>query len=342
VSDPESSWRKDPGKVRTRGCGHASPPRRRCEQCDPARAIFTACSAACLAAHVRGEHAAEAATAARIQAGATQLNQVRRSWEDYETHRTRLHRLLQAAQRAEGLCVLGAGNCDDLDLPRLVRLFGEVHLVDLDGAALAQGLARVSEKDRASITLHGGVDLSGVVDRIDRWGDTFPAMAELEALPGEIANAVAARVGRRFDVVLSACLLSQLFLPLKETLLLGMNDWQRLFTAVERTHLATVAALTREGGTGVLAVDVASSHKLPELTAHAGPETWEGLAAPIGLAIAARKVTLTPDPQELLHLLAQPPLAALAERPRLTDPWVWTVTPQLHALVYALVFTRAG
>jgi hypothetical protein len=40
-------------------------------------------------------------------------------------------------------------------------------------------------------------------------------------------------------------------------------------------------------------------------------------------------------------LLAQPPLAALAERPRLTDPWVWTVAPDLYALVYALVFTRA-
>jgi hypothetical protein len=341
VSDPESSWRKDAGKVRTRGCGHPRPPRRRCEQCDPARVIFTACSAACLADHVRSEHAGDSTTAARIAAGTSKLNQIRRSWEDYETHRTRLSRLLQAAQRAEGLCVLGAGNCDDLDLPRLVRLFGEVHLVDLDGAALEQGLGRVPEKERAAITLHGGVDLAGVIDRVDRWGDTFPPASELEALAGELSSAVAARLGRTFDVVLSSCLLSQLFLPLKETLLLGLSDWQRLFTAVERAHLCTVAALTREGGTGVLALDVASSQKLPELRAHAEPSTWEGLAGPIGLAIAARKVTLTPDPQDLLKLLGQPPLATQVERPRLTDPWVWTVAPELQALVYALVFTRA-
>jgi hypothetical protein len=341
VSDPESSWRKDAGKVRTRGCGHARPPRRRCEQCDPARVIFTACSAACLAAHVRSDHAATSSTSERIAAGASKLNQIRRSWDDYETHRTRLHRLLQAAQRAEGLCVLGAGNCDDLDLPRLVRLFGQVHLVDLDASALEVGLQRVDESARAHITVHGGLDLSGVIDRVDRWGDAFPAASELEALAGDLSAAVTARIGRQFDVVLSSCLLSQLFLPLKETLLLGLSDWQRLFAAVERAHLMTIAALTREGGTGVLALDVASSNKLPELAPHAAPETWEGLAGPIALAIEARKVTLTPDPQQLLKLLAQPPLAALAERPRLTDPWVWTVAPDLYALVYALVFTRA-
>ncbi len=328
--------------MRTRGCGHPGTPRRRCEQCDPSRTIYTACTSKCLAAHVASDHAGAGGIAARIADGASKLNQTRRtSWQDYETHRSRLHRLLQAAQRAEGICVLGAGNCDDLEVVRLGRLFGEVHLVDIDGGALEQGLARLPEKDRAGITLHGGVDLSGVVDRIDRWGDAFPATRELEALAGEVAQGVAARVGRTFDVVLSSCLLSQLFFPLKETLLLGLPDWQRLFAAVERAHLATVAALTRSGGTGVLALDVASSNKLPELTAHADPATWEGLAGPIGLAIAARKVALTPDPQELLSLLAQPPLAAQIERPRLTDPWVWTVTPELHALVYALVFSRA-
>lgn len=328
-------------EVRTRRCGCRAEPRRRCESCDPARVIFLACSARCLARHRADEHGGAAATGSQLRAKTEALNQTRDAFELYETHRTRLGRILHAAQRGEGLCVLGAGNCDDLDLPALARAFQQVHLVDLDGAALARATARVDERTRARLFTHAGLDLSGTVDRIERWGDAFPAEAELSAFAAEVAGAIARAIGQKFDVVLSSCLLSQLYLPLRETLLLGMADWQRLFRAVDQAHLATVAALTRSGGTGLLALDVVSSHKLPGLKSFATPESWDGLGATVQAGIEKLKLTLDPDPHRLLRELSAPPLADEVERPRLLDPWVWNTGGDVFALVYALMFTRA-
>jgi hypothetical protein len=328
------------GQARTRTCGCTATARRRCGVCDPARVVFTACSAACLHKHLASEHGLALDTAAQARASLEALNRDRQGQDLYAAHRDRLGRLLRAVQRGEGLCVLGAGNCDDLDLPALARDFGEVHLVDLDGAALEGALAGITGPARARLVAHPGLDLSGTIDRADAWGDDFPTQGELDALAGQVSARLAQQIGRTFDVVLSACVLSQLYQPLRQTLVLQLPPWRRLFAAIDRAHLATVAALTRPGGTGVLALDVTSSHKLPELKSYATPETWDALDGAATAAIAARQISLDPDPQRLLALLAQPPFSV--ERPRLTTPWVWDTGGGVLALVYALMFTTGS
>jgi hypothetical protein len=304
--------------------------------------VFTACGSRCLEAHLSSQHPDRAAgTALRAQERQAAINRARQGWELYEPHRARLGRLLRAVQRGEGLCVLGAGNCDDLDLPLLCREFGEVHLVDLDGTALEVALARLPESVRGRIVTHAGLDLSGTIDHLDRWGDEFPDRPELAAMAATVSSTLAARLGRTFDVVLSACLLSQLRLPVQETLLLGLDEWQQMFEAIDRAHLATVAALTRPGGTGVLALDLTSSLKLPELTAFTSPASWDGLAAVANQAIASRRISLGVDPARLLAWLDQAEPAASVERARLSDPWVWDTGGGVLALVQALLFTRS-
>jgi hypothetical protein len=103
-----------------------------------------------------------------------------------------------------------------------------------------------------------------------------------------------------------------------------------------------MAALTRPGGTGVLALDVASSHKLPGLPSFARPEAWGELGPMVEGAVEARRLELDPDPQRLIARMAEPPLAAALERPRLTEPWVWDTGGAVLALVYALLFTRSA
>jgi hypothetical protein len=236
--------------------------------------------------------------------------------------------------------VLGAGNGDDLDLPLLVGVFGEVHLVDLDGDALELAAGQLSGPARSRLTLHPGLDLSGVIDQVDAWGDRFPDDATLAALTDTLPRRITGALGRTFDVVLSACLTSQLTLPLRDRLILGLDDWQRLFDGVERAHLMTVAALCRPGGTGVLALDITSSRKLPELEAFAAPETWPGLQAAARAAMARRQVAPSPDPERLRAWLARLEQTGAVERARLTDPWVWRTSPEVLALVQALVFNR--
>src|SRR3954469_2227543 len=88
----------------------------------------------------------------------------------FDEHRRRLTALaLSAAPVTEGtLCVLGAGNCFDLDLSALVDRYQAVHLVDLDAAALDRTVARQEPKTRERLVLHAPLDLSGLLDRIDR------------------------------------------------------------------------------------------------------------------------------------------------------------------------------
>jgi hypothetical protein len=305
--------------------------------------VYLACSSACLDRHLDDSHGSVAAftgVAARVGASQRAVNRERRGRGPYAAHRERLGRLLRAAQRGDGLCVLGAGNGDDLDLPELVRDFGEVHLVDLDGEALARAVETLPRPARDRVVLHAGLDLSGVVDRIDAWGDRFPDDAELAALGEQLSRRIAATLGRDFDVVLSACLLSQLALPLRDRLVLGLDDWQRLFEAIERAHLTTVAALCRPGGTGVLAVDVTSSRKLPELEHFAAPWTWDELEPTARDAMARRRVRPSPDPDALLRWLTDLERAGGVERPRRTDPWVWDAGGGVLALVYGLIFHR--
>ena len=211
---------------------------------------------------------------------------------------------------------------------------------------MSKAIARAPEGIRGRLTGLGGLDLSGTIATIDRWGDGFPSDQDLARFAAETASALGAAIRQQMpeppDVVLSASLMSQLYLPVRDTLLLGMADWQKLFAAIDRAHLATLAEVVRPGGSAVVALDVVSSHKLPELTAFVDPATWAELAPAVDAAIKARQIPLSPDPQRLLALLAQPPLGALVERARLTDPWVWNIGEGVAALVYGLLFNRVG
>jgi hypothetical protein len=234
--------------------------------------------------------------------------------------------------------VLGAGNCHDLDLPVLVRVFGDVHLVDLDAEALARGVDDLPAALRARVTIHGEVDLSGCLDRIDEWGDALPDHAALAAHGAATAAALASEVGRTFDVVLSACVLSQLMHPLQNTLALGAEEWARLFSGTRRLHLETAARLVRSGGTGVLACDVLcqSGREVAALRERVGPDR---LGDALLSAVEKRELRPDPDPATLAEVLESPGFSSLVERVFITDPWHWDLGPTSQ-VVYAVLFRR--
>lgn len=98
-------------------------------------------------------------------------------WDAFAPHRSRVTAIFEEQHRRVftesdihppwaphgTLCILGAGNSNDVNLRRLLRRFRTVELVDLDGAALERGVARqldTSEREER-VRLHGGVDLFG-------------------------------------------------------------------------------------------------------------------------------------------------------------------------------------
>src|SRR4051794_13404017 len=79
-------------------------------------------------------------------------------FSSFGEHRRRLTALAVAAApplAAGTLCVLGAGNCFDLDLDALASRYEAVHLVDLDRSALERAFARQEPKTKARLVLHG-------------------------------------------------------------------------------------------------------------------------------------------------------------------------------------------
>ena len=149
----------------------------------------------------------------------------------FPAHRQRLMELVGDGGAEQRLLVLGVGNASDLDLPLLTERFGEVHLVDVDGAALQRAKSRQPAAVQACLVLHADVDLSGLLEHLDDWGDAFPEPQLLGATAVAAARRLVADLGR-FDVVLSTCLLSQLGLPFRRNWVAPASTWANLSAAL--------------------------------------------------------------------------------------------------------------
>src|SRR5262245_25844709 len=111
----------------------------------------------------------------------------------FAEHRARLTRELLERAPAGGvgrLCLLGAGNANDVDLGALASAFAEVHLVDIDAASVARARARVPGPAQERLLLHAPVDASGLFADIERWARARLPPA-VSALAGELPTAVA-------------------------------------------------------------------------------------------------------------------------------------------------------
>jgi hypothetical protein len=235
------------------------------------------------------------------------------------------------------LCVLGAGNCHDLDLGRLAEVYGEIHLVDVDDASLDAAWDRQAPAVRAKIVRHAPVDLSGLVDKLDRWAAGRVEPQEIIEHPPAVCDALASRLPGPFDVVLSSCLLTQIHWAVLNVL----SDAHPLFEAVREistlTHLRALAALTSPGGRAILATDVVSNVDRPLDRLAEGRDLPDLLAE----IVVSGKVIHVADPRRLAWLAQIDPLLASSTRMSLPlDVWLWQNGPRLLFLVYAVELAR--
>src|SRR5258706_2888499 len=223
-------------------CGCQSPPRRHCDLCYAEQRVFLACSRVCLDQH-QLTHGPASPAAERAKTLLGQMNALHPdSSQAFAPHRERLMLLVERAGAGAGgsLLVLGAGNGSDLDLSFLAERFSEVHLADLDGAALERAMAHQPASVAARLVLHPDVDLSGMLDQLDDWGDLFPEPQLLGATAVAAARRLVAALGSH-DVVLSTCVLSQFGLPFRRTWVAPASTWANLSAALSAVPLATLA-----------------------------------------------------------------------------------------------------
>ncbi len=223
------------------------------------------------------------------------------AWASSAAHRTVLTSqvIRERPPGAARLCVLGAGNSNDLDLQRLATEFQEIHLVDLDATALLLGVdrqgllslqapqadaplevrggvhgphlrerfvARQARSEIAAIACHGFVDLSGIIKRINHWTpDRAPASAEIDACIRSACERTAPVPPGSFDFVVSTCVLGPMIESVVRSLARQHPRFAEVVTAIRDRHLRMLLELLAPGGCGVLISEIVTSDALPEL-----------------------------------------------------------------------------
>ncbi len=251
----------------------------------------------------------------------------------FASHRARLTRLLvERARPNASLCVLGAGNCHDLELATLLEHYGEIHLVDLDPAALERARSRLEEGGER-IVAHAPLDVSGVLDKLERWAAFRVTPEELIGHGDATARSVAAALGASFDVVLSSCLLTQI----QRAPVAVLGDKHPLFEAVRHTlsvtHLRVLRALLGPEGRALLVTDVTADRiaKLPE------SDGGESLVPLLDELVRTQAVFQVAQPELLKAMVRDDPvLASSTEAKGPLDAWLWQNGPHERFLVAAL------
>jgi hypothetical protein len=261
-------------------------------------------------------------------------------WDSFGTHRARVTALAQAAAPAEGgrLAVLGAGNCNDLDLEALAPHFRSIHLVDLDEEAVARARDRQAPEVAAKLVLHAPVDLSGAFARLGNYRRKPATAAELAVMPRNCVEGVVAALPGTFDAVMSTCFLSQLMQSAFVSLGERHPQLQMIACALALGHVRSVARLLAPGGRAHLVTDAVTTETYPLF------ELWDR-QPPRALLEQLEKsdnVFSGTGPSFLRRILVTDAQVAplLQGPPTLVEPWLWQFTEERSYLVYAWSFAR--
>ncbi|WP_446219956.1 hypothetical protein [Micromonospora sp. IBHARD004] len=229
------------------------------------------------------------------------------AWDSYREHRARLTKLIMGHHHpAVGarLVILGAGNCNDVDLRQVGAAYGEVCLVDIDEDALKAAVERQGLSRAPHVRLFGAINLADVEPQ------------------------TVAKLGHA-DVVVSAGLLTQLLDAEIER-----GGAAEELVEVRNAHLRLLARLLSEKGVALLVTDFVSSDTCPALHTVADADL-PMLAADL---IEAKNFFTGANPFAVEQRLRNDP--HLSVRPvGVTLPWRWTLGARVY-LVCAVVFEK--
>lgn len=260
----------------------------------------------------------------------------------FADHRGRLTSEIAARAPASGrgrLCLLGAGNANDVDLDALAARFAEIHLVDIDPAAVARAVARVAPARRAQIVAHAPVDASGLYDRLERWAVDPPKLDALDGIVGDAVSRVARALPGPFDVVVSCSLLTQLQLVLLQVIGDVNPRFSELRASLNRAHMRTLGELLAPGGVALLVTDLTETGIYPPLNEVASDADLHKLMSDL---IAAGSIIYAAHPGSLSSEMRRDPVLKQTFSVRFPiGPWLWRNGPHQVLLVYALEIRRS-
>lgn len=244
------------------------------------------------------------------------------SWNSYRQHRQSITRMLLSAKRKYGpkLLVLGAGNCNDIDLTRLVSNGVEIHLADVDVDSVISGIERqgLASDVMASIQEAEMTGLSSL--------DSPEVATETSVSTAITADQIRPHYSDTFDVVVCTCVFSQMAGALKRAV--GADwDYPALQGAMRQRFLDEMQHLTRPGGVLIWISDLVSTDTCPEL--HTTPT--ESLRHLLAVCLDTGNFLSGTHPQSVYDDLSD-----LTDcTPEMQRPWIWTIGDRKYA-VYAI------
>jgi hypothetical protein len=231
---------------------------------------------------------------------------------------------------------LGAGECNDVDLARLTATFSEIHLVDIDPVALGRGVSQQTPSVRARLHPHAGVDLSGMYKSLARWRRKPPSLAQIDAVGRLASHSVLSRLRGPFDVVVSACVLTQMAFALRERLGDQHHSLWPARLSLIGTHLHTLISLTAAGGVSLFVSDMVSSDLFPLHAVDPGAS----LHRVMNQAIESGAVYHAANPALIRALLEGDSFRDRLLGNEVLEPWLWTGPLGRTYLVYAIRMYR--
>jgi hypothetical protein len=264
----------------------------------------------------------------------------RLAWQQFSGHRLKVMNLIKAARHedAASIAILGAGNCNDLDLFELADAFPAVHLFDLDAEAIEYGIASQGVVHRQNIHRHAPFDVTGCLQLLAPYFGRPLTQAEFQALLEAFLSSRAPATGDTYDVVVSDCILSQIISTLGQ-LKLTQEQLVSLTLAVRYQHLRTLLDWLRPAGRLVFITDVVSSDTLPELPRLRETEWLPALRQCLQTANFITGL----NPEMVSNMLQTEPYFRQHEvNYRFIAPWRWDISDNRAYLVYACLISFAN
>jgi hypothetical protein len=263
----------------------------------------------------------------------------RGAWQRFARHRHRITSLLTSALASSApaprLVVLGAGNCNDLELADLRTRFSAIDLLDCDCDSVSEGIARQKLAADPAIRAVGPLDLASLARFTAGRADQPLTDAEIDVAIDPTRQPPALPVPQA-DVVASVCVLSQILESLALEVGVSHPRYRETVQRERSNHFRLMINQLRPGGTGLLVTDLVSSDTLPQLLAAnelALPELARTCVQQgnffTGLNPAVVHALLTTDPD------LSPGITDVVMVP----PWTWDLGPRVY-LVYAVRFQR--
>jgi hypothetical protein len=260
-------------------------------------------------------------------------------WRQYSHHRASIMRLIEEkakGNRLDGACILGAGNCNDINLPRIAELFSVVHLIDIDRTAIDCAISHY-EYIRDQLTVHAPCDLTGMARQAVAASSLGSRHAE-ELMRSAVSSVPDVGVPRETcGLVVSTSVFSQLVATVSLIVNPSTPGFTGLVAALRKSHLDLMISLLAPSAPGIFVGELASSEMCPVLF-EAQPHELPRLTRRL---VEERNFFTGMNPFALAATtLGNAVRNGLVRDVALHAPWIWQLDPTRCYLTYAVSFRK--